>query len=836
MRLPTRLSFVIALCVALLSTGFAGADEGEGRLLRFPDIHGDFVVFVYAGDLWRAPSDGGAARRLTAHAGLELFPQISPDGRWIAFSAEYTGSRQVYVMPSGGGPSRQLTFYNEVGPMPPRGGWDNWILGWSPDGKILVRMNRTPWGVRMGRYFLVDPEGGGASFSPDGKKLAYCPVSREFRTWKRTRGGRAQDIWIYDLEKHESTQVSRSRATENFPLWAGDTLYHTSDADGTLNLYAHDLDAGEDRQVTRFDDFDVLWPSLGPESIVYMRGGYLERLDLAGGDTRRIPIRIETDLPFTVPHFEDVSENVSWGTISPSGARVVFDARGDLFSVPVEHGATRNLTDTPGVREMNPEWSPDGRWLAYLSDESGDYELYVRDLTSNDPPRRLTDDGYVWRHPPVWSPDSEYLAFGDRDRRLMILRVEDGKQTEVDRGILGDLTTFVWSPDSRWLAYQKGRPNRLVGISAYSLDRKESVLLGDGLTNDYDPVFSADGSHLFFISDRDYNLTFSSFEFNYLYQRAGRIYVTALDPAASALFPPRSDEEVPAPDDGDDDGDDGDDDGDDGDDGDDDGDDDASGEESEEAENDPDDEALTIEPEGWVSRTISLPGLPSGDYNGLQAADGAVFYLRAQPSGGSHLYRYDLQAREEKKARAEGQEPEPLGAAHEGRSASGVAPDLRRRLADHPRLVLRPRHARQGLGQARRTLPRAGAVRGAPGGPRLHYRRADLRVGRRPHLRRLRRRARHRADPGRAPRLRVRGRPAQEALPHRQDLPRRELGRRVAFAPHGAGREREGGRVPPRHRRPAPDHRRQPLPSAREQVGNAGRAHGVRGGESGRRA
>ncbi|HET8645766.1 MAG TPA: acetyl-CoA synthetase, partial [Vicinamibacteria bacterium] len=286
--------------LASLAAPAAAADAGppEGRLLRFPDIHGDFVVFVYGGDIWRAPVAGGPALRLTTHAGLELFPKISPDGRWIAFNAEYTGTRQVYVMPAWGGAPRQLTFYNDVGPMPPRGGWDDWVMDWTPEGRILVRMNRVPWSERMGRYFVVDPEGGleaplelpeggSASLSPDGKRIAYTPIDREFRTWKRERGGRAQDVWIYDFARRKSERIVDHPAGDNFPMWAGDTIYFTSDRERTLNIYAYDLGTRAVRKVTDFRDYDVLWPSLGPGGIVFMQGGYLHRLDLAGGASTR---------------------------------------------------------------------------------------------------------------------------------------------------------------------------------------------------------------------------------------------------------------------------------------------------------------------------------------------------------------------------------------------------------------------------------------------------------------------------------------------------------------------------------------------------------------------
>ncbi|MEO1086374.1 MAG: acetyl-CoA synthetase, partial [Acidobacteriota bacterium] len=290
-----------ATLVLLVASPVVAADSA--RLLLYPDIHRDTVVFVHGQDLWSAPSAGGDARRLTAHPGRELFPKFSPDGEWIAFSADYTGAHQVWVMPAAGGEPKQLTFYTDVGEMPPRGGYDPWILGWTPDGKILARMNRTPFGRRMGIYFIVDPaggleqpleipHGGSASFSPDGTALAYTPIDREFRTWKRSRGGRAQDVWIYELDAQQSRRLTTFDGTDNFPMWVGEQIYFTSDRDFTLELHAYDVASGDVRQVTRHDHWDVMWPSQGPENLVFTRGGALYAMALADESVREIKVHI----------------------------------------------------------------------------------------------------------------------------------------------------------------------------------------------------------------------------------------------------------------------------------------------------------------------------------------------------------------------------------------------------------------------------------------------------------------------------------------------------------------------------------------------------------------
>ena len=641
-----RSALLAATLAALVFPALPGRSEPpagppEARLLRFPDIRGDAVAFVYAGDVWRSSAAGGPALRLTAHPGLELFPKISHDGLWIAFSAEYTGTRQVYVMPAWGGPPRQLTFATDAGPLPPRGGYDNWVLGWTVDGNVLVRMDRVPWNSRMGRYYLVDPkggletpleipEGGGASLSPDGTKLAYCPVDREFRTWKRTKGGRAQDVWLYDFAAKKSERLTTWEGTDNFPMWWGDAVYFTSDRETTLNIWRHDLRTKQTRKLTSFSEFDVLWPSLGDGRIVFMNGGYLHTLDLATEKVARVPVTLGSDLAATVPSFRDVSGNVGGAALSPSGARVVLDARGDLFSLPAKEGATRSLTATPAVRERDPAWSPDGKWIAYLSSETGEYEIWIRPQDGSGTPRRLTTDGAPWKHAPVFSPDGKKIAWGDRNQRLRVVDVATAAVTEVDRSGFEDIDVYVFSPDSRWLVYEKSHPTRLPGIWAHSLETKRSFPLGDGLTADFSPAFSADGKHLFFLSNRDFSPTFSAFEFSYVYPKATRPYAAALAPSVPHLFPPASDEEKGKAD--------------------------ATAEAvsdkpkgatKEPKKGDP--ARVEIVAEGFTARTIALPGVKPEQLRSLSATADAVFYLRGDDEDGA-LCRYDLKEKKEERA------------------------------------------------------------------------------------------------------------------------------------------------------------------------------------------
>src|SRR5918997_235440 len=279
-------------------------DEGLARLLRFPDINGEQIAFVYAGDIWTVPSVGGTARRLTSHPGLEIFPKFSPDGRFIAFSGEYGGTRQVFVIPAEGGQPRQLTYRNDVGPLPPRGGWDNIVLGWTPDGRnVLFRANRVPQSNRLGRPYLVPfeggqerplpiTEGGSARYAPDGTKLAYTPISNEFRGWKRYRGRQSPDVWIYDLAQNTAEQITTTRAQDMVPVWLGDTVYFLSDRDWTMNLFAYDPRSKKTRKVTNHTDYDALWPSGSGNELVYEVGGYIHRLETKSGKEERVPIKV----------------------------------------------------------------------------------------------------------------------------------------------------------------------------------------------------------------------------------------------------------------------------------------------------------------------------------------------------------------------------------------------------------------------------------------------------------------------------------------------------------------------------------------------------------------
>ncbi len=538
----------------MLAAGGAWADGGT-RLLRFPDIYGDQVVFSYGGDLWLASTGGGTARRLTAHPGQEVFAKFSPDGQWIAFTGQYDGDEQVYVVPTEGGEPTRLTWYPATGPLPPRWGYDNQVYGWTPDSEaVLFRSLRDAGGGTDGRLYTVPrtgglpralpmPNSGAGDFSPDGSKMVYSPLFRDFRHWKRYQGGWAQDLYIFDLASYEVEPVAHSIRTERDPMWIGDKIYFASDRGDRLNLYAFDPADGAVEQLTDSELWDVRWPSTDHQSrIVYELDGQLHILDLRTRDDRAIEVTVPDDGLWKRPRRISVGDDVGEFDISPQGERAVMVARGEVFTVPIEKGPTRNLTRSSGADDRNAAWSPDGMHIAYISDAGGEDEIWVTDQAGKGEAKKITDGHEAYLFNPYWSPDGTRIAFSDKDGRLFVVTVADGAELEVADDIYGQMDAYAWSPDGRYLAFSLNNEAGVLRLFIWSVAGGEPRQITSDLFNSYSPAWGTKGDYLFFISERHYAPQISNLEWNFAGNQRDGIYALALRKDVKPLFPPESDE------------------------------------------------------------------------------------------------------------------------------------------------------------------------------------------------------------------------------------------------------------------------------------------------------
>lgn len=542
---------VLASLVLLAWTAFA-----QTKLLRFPDIHGDRVAFTYGGDIWTAPATGGTAIRLTAHPGVELFAKFSPDGQWIAFTGQYDGDEQVYIIPSTGGEPKQLTFYPAKGPLAPRWGWDNQVYGWSKDGKrVIFRSLRDSWTLPIARLYSVSidsgpaeplpmPEAGSGDFSPDGLQMVYSPQSRDFRSEKRYGGGQANKLYIFDLKTYETKQITEGPRPTRDPIWIGDTIYFNSDRDGHFNLYAYKVSGGTTTEITRSKLWDVRWPSSDHEGrIVYEMAGELQVLDIKTGNVMPISINVRDDGLWRRSSRISAANNIESYELSPKGERAVFSARGDIFTVPIEKGPTRNLTQSSGAHDKWPSWSPDGSQIAFISDKSGEEELYLVPQDGSKPPEQITSGGSAMRYQPEWSPDGKRIAFSDKDGRVYVVTLADRKMTEIVHSHFGQIRDYAWSPGSNYLAFSMvATGNGFAQVYAWSTaDGTVRRLTGD-MFNALNPAWDPQGNYLYFIGDHEFAPQISQIEFNYATNRSAYLYAIALRKEVKHPFPPESDE------------------------------------------------------------------------------------------------------------------------------------------------------------------------------------------------------------------------------------------------------------------------------------------------------
>jgi tricorn protease len=542
---------IFALAAALAAPGASA----QTKLLRFPDVHGDRVAFVYAGDVWVASSNGGTAVRLTTHPGVELFPKFSPDGQWIAFTGQYEGDEQVYVVPAGGGVPKQLTFYPAPGPLPQRWGFDNQVYGWTPDGKsVLFRSMAYGWDLTDTLLFTVPaaggfpdplpmPVSGAGDLSPDGKKVVYTPLTRDFRTWKRYQGGWAQDLWIFDLATHDTTRVTDSVRTDRDPMWIGSSIYFVSDRDGTLNLYSFDPASKATKQLTKSTTWDLRWASGDAAGkIVYELGGELAIFDTKIGTEKKIQIQVPTDGIASRPARIAVKDYLEDAQLSPKGERALFVARGDVFTAPIEKGPVRNLTHSSGAHEKHARWSPDGSKIAYMSDATGEDELYVVAQDGTSAPERITTDGKVFRYQPEWSPDGKKVAFGDKNGKVFIVDLATKKSTEVADNPADQIGDYSWSPTGAFLSFSMFERNGQGSIFVYDVAAAKLHKVTDSLWNEYSPSWDPAGKYLYFLADRSFAPQISAFEWNYAADRETGIYAIGLRKDVPHPFPAQSDE------------------------------------------------------------------------------------------------------------------------------------------------------------------------------------------------------------------------------------------------------------------------------------------------------
>lgn len=639
-----KLFLLATFCFAIFSL----KAQDEARLLRFPAIHGNQIVFTYAGDLYTVNTSGGLARKLTSDPGYEMFARFSPDGKWVAFTGQYDGNTEVFIIPSSGGEPKRLTYTATLGrdDISDRMGPNNIVMAWTPDSKYIVyRSRKQSFNDFIGQLFKVSVDGGLSeelplstggfcSFSPDGSKLAFNRVFREFRTWKYYKGGMADDVWVYDFQTKESRRLFENPAQDIFPMWIGDKIYFASNRDRIMNLFVFDPVSNQTRKLTNYQDYDIKFPSVGNGKIIYENAGYLYIFDPTTESARKISIQIADDFGWARNEIKDATQFIGSSTLSPDGNRLLLSARGDIFTIPAKSGFTRNLTQSSYAHDRAPAWSPDGKWIAYISDLNGEYEIYIQKQDGSEPRQQITSGADTYKFNIKWSPDSKKILWNDKKLRLQYVDIETKAVTLVDQSEIWEFNSFDWSPDSRWIAYVNPLQYGISVIVLYDALTGTKTEVTDAWYPSNQPTFSTDGKYLFFTSARDFNPIYSQTEWNHAYRDMSRIYFITLAKETPSPFAPENNEVRITPE---------------------------IKEEKKEDSKAPSKakagasktETLVelpktkIDLEGIKQRQIALPVSPS-NYWGIWAGNDKVYYIEnAASSPGSNLKMYDLKSKKE---------------------------------------------------------------------------------------------------------------------------------------------------------------------------------------------
>ena len=522
----------------------------SARLMRFPDVSETHIVFSYGNDIWIVSKEGGVANRLSSPSGQEQFPKFSPDGSQIAFTANYEGNSDVYVMSAKGGIPHRLTYH---------GMYDR-TLDWTNDGSaVLFASTRESGKQRFGQFYTINTSGGMAkklpvaygsvaSYSPDGTHLAFTDRSRVGRTWKRYEGGAAADILLFNLNTYETENITQNKANDEIPMWAKDAIYFISDRGSAhrYNIWKYDLSSKQLSQLTKFTDFDIHYPSIGPKDIVFQAGDQLYLLNLASENYGPVDVKVVSDQKSLMPQLKKVSDYLQAATISPDGKRVVAQARGELFNLPATEGYVANISQTSGVAERSPAWSPDGKNIAYWSDAGGEYQLVLRNMATGQT-RTVTKFTSGFKYSIFWSPDSKKVAYVNQAMDIQFIDIVSGMVTTIDKGnymFEGTLRGFSasWSTDSKWIAYTKSLNRISSVVFIYDTNTKTKRQVTSGFYSDANPVFSEDGKHLFYTTNRKLSPTYSDLDNTFIYPNTTQLAVATLSKDTESILKVKNDD------------------------------------------------------------------------------------------------------------------------------------------------------------------------------------------------------------------------------------------------------------------------------------------------------